>query len=109
MFVVDRRYKTPGGPQHHNLLELTSRWPASAPKPSVYSWSDEADEIAKLHAKVLVVDRRDLLVTSANLTGHGMEGNLELGTRTIGKPAERAHDHVKALIGAGSFHRETLW
>lgn len=108
-FVVDRRYRTKSGPPHHNLVELRKRWPGSAPKPSVHSWGDDEDEIAKLHAKVLVVDRRDLLVTSANLTGHGMEGNLELGTRTVGKPAERAHDHVVDLIASGFFQPEKLW
>lgn len=32
-----------------------------------------------MHAKVLVVDRRVALVGSANLTGYGLERNLECG------------------------------
>ena len=108
-FVVDRRYKTQNGPPEHNLRELRNRWPSGDPKPAVFSWDDGEDEIAKLHAKVLVVDRRDLLVTSANLTGHGMVGNLELGTRTIGRPAEHADDHVMDLIAEGFFRLESPW
>jgi len=33
----------------------------------------------KLHAKVIVADRRDALVTSANLTQAGLLANLEMG------------------------------
>lgn len=34
---------------------------------------------ASMHAKVLVIDRRTALVGSANLTGYGLERNLECG------------------------------
>ena len=34
---------------------------------------------ASMHAKLLVIDRRVALVGSANLTGHGLERNLECG------------------------------
>ena len=34
---------------------------------------------ASMHAKILVVDRKSALVGSANLTGHGVERNLECG------------------------------
>ena len=75
----------------------------------MYSWGDDDDKLAKLHAKAVVVDRRDLLVTSANLTGHGVSGNLELGARLSGRPARQAHDHVIGLIADGTFSREQLW
>jgi phosphatidylserine/phosphatidylglycerophosphate/cardiolipin synthase-like enzyme len=107
-FVVDRAYVGAGVP-HHNLIQLRDRWPKGVPRPEVYSWGDEDDRIAKLHAKLVVVDRRDMLVTSANLTGHGMSGNLELGARLEGRPAERAHDHVMDLITSKVFARERLW
>jgi phosphatidylserine/phosphatidylglycerophosphate/cardiolipin synthase-like enzyme len=35
----------------------------------------------KMHCKVLCVDGRDLLITSANFTFHGMQGNIEFGVR----------------------------
>lgn len=43
-------------------------WPASA-RPTG----------ASMHAKILVVDRKSALVGSANLTGYGVERNLECG------------------------------
>lgn len=41
----------------------------------------EDDAMAALHAKTIVVDERNLLVSSANLSYHGMEGNVEMGIR----------------------------
>lgn len=35
--------------------------------------------MSALHAKVLSVDGKSLLVSSANLSYHGMSGNIELG------------------------------
>ncbi|MYH44838.1 MAG: hypothetical protein F4017_00905 [Acidimicrobiaceae bacterium] len=108
-FVVDRDYSPDGSTAGHNREQLRTGWPDDAPRPDVYSWGDDNDEIAKLHAKVLIVDRRDLLITSANLTGHGLSGNLELGARLVGRPAQQAHDHVVGLIGDRTFTREQLW
>jgi hypothetical protein len=102
-FVLDRRYQ-----DGWNIRQLQQRWPAQRRRPSVYSWQDEADAIAKLHAKVLIVDRRDLLITSANLTGHGMRHNLEFGLRVLGRPAEDAAVHLDGLIRAGVFE-EVPW
>jgi cardiolipin synthase len=39
-----------------------------------------------MHAKVLVVDRQTALVGSANLTGYGLERNLEAGVLIRGGP-----------------------
>jgi phosphatidylserine/phosphatidylglycerophosphate/cardiolipin synthase-like enzyme len=41
--------------------------------------ADERPAGASMHAKVLVVDRHTALVGSANLTGYGLERNLEAG------------------------------
>ncbi|MCI9005050.1 MAG: hypothetical protein HFH39_07390 [Lachnospiraceae bacterium] len=38
------------------------------------------DVIAALHAKVISVDGEKTLITSANLSYHGQQGNIELGT-----------------------------
>lgn len=108
-FVIDRGYGSDSSIESHNRMELRTKWPSDAPRPDVYSWGDDDDEIAKLHAKAVVVDRRDLLVTSANFTGHGVSGNLELGVRLVGQPAQQAHDHVMSLIADGTFSREQLW
>ena len=41
----------------------------------------EDDALAALHAKTIVVDEKELLVSSANLSYHGMQGNIEMGIR----------------------------
>jgi len=53
-----------------------------------------------MHAKVLVIDDRLALVGSANLTGAGLERNLECGVLVRGGPLPRAmRDHLLNLAG----------
>lgn len=53
----------------------------------IYNYAPGTDIISALHAKVISVDGKvisvdgkDTLITSANLSYHGQEGNIELGT-----------------------------
>ena len=46
----------------------------------VYNYCQNEDRMAALHAKVISVDQRQTLITSANLSYHGQQGNIELGT-----------------------------
>ena len=46
----------------------------------VYNYHQDEDKMAALHAKVISVDQRQTLITSANLSYHGQQGNIELGT-----------------------------
>lgn len=99
-FVLDGQYQ-----EGRNIRELRAQWPRGYPLPPVYTWADPDDMTAKLHAKVLVIDEGDLLITSANLTGHGLRGNLEFGVRIRGRPAEEAERHIRTLIRSGFFMR----
>ena len=45
----------------------------------IYNYKNEEDKMSALHAKVICVDDRETLVSSANLSYHGMSGNIELG------------------------------
>lgn len=45
----------------------------------LYDYSNEDDKMAALHAKVISVDMSKTLITSANLSYHGQQGNIELG------------------------------
>ena len=36
--------------------------------------------MAALHAKVIVIDSYKTLISSSNLSYHGIEGNIEMGT-----------------------------
>ena len=46
----------------------------------VYDFHHDEDKMAALHAKVISVDQKQTLITSANLSYHGQQGNIELGT-----------------------------
>jgi phosphatidylserine/phosphatidylglycerophosphate/cardiolipin synthase-like enzyme len=99
-FVLDGRYQNGS-----NVTQLKQRWPEGRRRPRLFTWQDAKDDIAKLHAKIVVVDRHDLLITSANLTGHGMRHNLEFGLRVLGRPAKDAAEHLDGLIRAGVFEQ----
>lgn len=65
-----------------------------------------ADENARMHAKIALADRRELLVSSANLTHSGVHDNIEAGLLVHGGPApQRAAEHFDALRSAGILER----
>lgn len=65
------------------------------------SWpADHRPSGASMHAKVLVVDRRTALIGSANLTGYGLDRNLECGVLIRGGPIpRRLVDHLQTARG----------
>ena len=47
----------------------------------VYEYTGKtSDKMAALHAKTIIVDGIKMLISSANLSFHGLEGNIEIGT-----------------------------
>jgi cardiolipin synthase A/B len=97
--IVDERIRTDG---RDNRSILVSAWPDSVPLPRILTWHlPPGDRHLKLHAKVLVADRRDALVTSANLTSYAMDLNMEMGVRVIGYPAGNITKHFDLLEAAG--------
>ncbi|MER7546199.1 DISARM system phospholipase D-like protein DrmC [Spirillospora sp. NPDC127506] len=65
-----------------------------------------SDDNGRMHAKIAVADRRELLVSSANLTQAGVNGNIEAGLLVRGGTApERAAEHFDALRSAGILER----
>ena len=105
-FVFDPSEKTHG---LDNFSALNGIWPIDLPNASrqVFSWSEAMEKVTsqsgieydrKLHAKVIVADRYDALVTSANLTNAGFLQNLEMGFRVEGIMARAVVDHFDLLI-----------
>lgn len=45
----------------------------------VFNYTNETDKMSALHAKIISVDNARTLISSANLSYHGMAGNIELG------------------------------
>lgn len=70
----------------------------------VWHWpsSERPPEGGSLHAKALVADADVALVTSANLTGHAMMHNIELGLLVTDRAAVTAIvAHVDGLVRKG--------
>lgn len=60
---------------------------------------DEAGNCGALHAKCAVADKKALMISSANLTGHAMNLNMEMGVFVRGGDLPRqVHEHFKNLI-----------
>lgn len=66
----------------------------------------QREEGSKMHAKIAVGDRRELLVSSANLTQSGVAKNIEAGLLILGGATPlRAAEHIAALRSAGVLER----
>lgn len=88
--------------EERNRAHLLSAWDPRAIKPRLLTWDPPLEfPYTKLHAKVLVVDRLEALVTSANLTLHGLRANLELGLRVRGPQARQIALRFDHLIATG--------
>jgi cardiolipin synthase A/B len=97
--VVDERVRPDG---RDNRRILMSVWPPGVALPKLLTWRlPPGDQHLKLHAKVLVADRREALVTSANLTSYAMDRNMEMGVRIIGHPAVDIAKHFDLLAADG--------
>jgi phosphatidylserine/phosphatidylglycerophosphate/cardiolipin synthase-like enzyme len=67
----------------------------------LYAWRERSDEFTggSVHAKVAVADEKMCFVTSANLTGHAMDRNMEAGLLLTGGNMPRLLKlHLTALI-----------
>lgn len=96
LLICDRREKVAEG-------VLQALRPTSTDQLRVFHDRERIDgaPFAKMHAKSLLVDGRDLLITSANFTFHGMEGNIEIGVRLRGEPAAEARKVFSHLVEKG--------
>jgi phosphatidylserine/phosphatidylglycerophosphate/cardiolipin synthase-like enzyme len=85
---------------------LHENWPFEGPRPELYYAPFTAFRGASLHAKCVVVDALQSLVTSANFTDRGQTRNLELGVlirdRTF---AELLIGQWRGLLGQGIVRR----
>ena len=87
----------------------STHWPWE-PKPVIYfdprSLSSDPSERASLHAKCLIVDRQQALITSANFTRAAQTKNIEVGTIVKYRPfVERCATYFEALRDHGVLAR----
>ncbi|MCC9007524.1 DISARM system phospholipase D-like protein DrmC [Pseudomonas putida] len=74
------------------------------PAAKLYAWREKADPFSdgRVHAKVAVADGKMCFITSANLTGHAMEKNIEAGVLISGDPLPgQVNRHLEALAMTG--------
>ena len=65
----------------------------------IYKYSEKDDEMAALHAKTISIDDSRTLITSANLSFHGLEKNIELGCLIQSRDyARKIHSLFSELI-----------
>jgi phosphatidylserine/phosphatidylglycerophosphate/cardiolipin synthase-like enzyme len=78
------------------------------PSAEIYTWKQKPEPFVdgKVHAKVAVIDGARAFITSANLTGHALEKNMEAGVLIHGGPVPQTlWHHLEALIDVGVIGR----
>ena len=90
--------------QHHGgsiSFDVIGKMQTLVPTAKLYAWRERSAPFAdgRVHAKVAVADGNVCFITSANLTGHAMEQNMEAGVLLTGGQIPRLlHDHLQALV-----------
>lgn len=77
---------------------------AKVPAALMLTWKDKPAPFVegRVHAKIAVVDGARAFITSANLTGHALEKNMEAGVLIHGGPVPgMLLDHLEALAAVG--------
>lgn len=82
-------------------FDVIGKMRALVPSAKLYAWYERATPFAdgRVHAKVAVADGDVCFITSANLTGHAMEQNMEAGVLISGGHIPRLlDDHLRSLV-----------
>ncbi|WP_175895558.1 DISARM system phospholipase D-like protein DrmC [Burkholderia cepacia] len=82
-------------------FDVIGKMRALVPTATLYAWRERAAQFAdgRVHAKVAVADGEMCFITSANLTGHAMEQNMEAGVLLIGGQIPKLlQEHLQALV-----------
>ena len=81
-------------------IDALGNMKSALPTAKIFTWSNKEDTFygGKVHAKVAVADYNFCFISSANLTGHAMERNMEAGVLVRGGAIPRQlHEHLEAL------------
>ncbi|EIX9096217.1 phospholipase [Klebsiella pneumoniae] len=87
-----------GGSLNFDIIE---KMRMQVPSARLYVWHNKANEYygGCVHAKVAVADVYECFITSANLTGHAMEKNIEAGVLISGGSIpKQLNEHLFSLI-----------
>lgn len=76
----------------------------SVPTAEIFTWKEKPEPFkgGKVHAKVAVIDGTRAFITSANLTSHALEKNMEVGVLIHGGHVPKdLKNHLEGLIAVG--------
>jgi phosphatidylserine/phosphatidylglycerophosphate/cardiolipin synthase-like enzyme len=82
-------------------FDVIGKMKTLVPSAKLYAWRERAAPFAdgRVHAKVAVADGNVCFITSANLTEHAMEQNMEAGVLISGGQIPKLlFDHLQALV-----------
>jgi phosphatidylserine/phosphatidylglycerophosphate/cardiolipin synthase-like enzyme len=82
-------------------FDVIGKMKTLVPSARLYAWSDKPDSFLDgcVHAKIAVADGTVCFITSANLTGHAMEKNMEAGVLISGGQIPKLlDDHLRSLV-----------
>lgn len=85
-------------------FDVIGKMRTQVPAARLYAWRDKTAPFSdgRVHAKVAVADGRMCFITSANLTGHAMEKNMEAGVLITGDGIPKhLGDHLDSLVSTG--------
>jgi phosphatidylserine/phosphatidylglycerophosphate/cardiolipin synthase-like enzyme len=91
-----------GNRMRDQLSIIRSMWPADCPPPGIFSReASPTDDMAALHAKLLICDNIVALITSANFSYHGLHENIEVGVKIRSPSVARLVEFIQAMIRLG--------
>lgn len=102
--LLEASKKDGGGVSIDAITKMKSAMPAAR----VFSWVEKGEGFSggSVHAKVAVADENLCFISSANLTGHAMEKNMEAGVLIRGGDTPRSlQRHLEALETTGVIKR----
>ena len=89
-------------------FDPASNMRTNVPAAEILTWKEKSEPFVdgKVHAKLAVIDASRAFITSANLTGHALDKNIEAGVLINGGPVPKTlSDHLQALIDVGVLGR----
>ena len=81
---------------------IRKMWTAGVPLPRLYAFNKKEKD-SSLHAKTILIDDSEALITSANMTGRAVTRNIEFGVRVKGKVARNSRKLLEKLLDKGYF------
>jgi phosphatidylserine/phosphatidylglycerophosphate/cardiolipin synthase-like enzyme len=94
------------------LVDPIANMRIHVPSALLYAWIDRSPRFVdgRVHAKAAIADGNVAFLTSANLTGHALEKNMEAGVLINGGDVPKGlRSHLHALIETAAVQLSDHW